>query len=592
MSLSRVRWSTVAIGIIALFATVYFNITFTENSKAYLSHHTQMLLLVVGWALCIWGFSGIKTLHIPRFGALARTPSHLFALTLIVWVAFFVRMVNLETGIHRTIDEIHSMEAVGDMRYGGNQRVLTPINAVTSFTWVYNYTQLFTTQLWGASLTAIRLPSVIFGVLQVIAVFGLARAFWGVRVGLMSALILATFPPHVHFSRIGLNNIVEPTFVLFAMLFLVRALRRPSLAHYALFGGFLGLTHYFYEGGRLFYTPFIVAWVGWMFLTHRPSVRPSARGLAVALMTFVLVAFPVYYVWLTNETPLFPRFGVVGRDIASFTEGGLPSVWRRFIDTFGIYTVNPEQGSFYKNDTGFILPALVPFFALGFGVALLRIRRMGEGLLVWWVVGVAVANMLVGDSLSSPRYCIVFPALAMLMSLGLNTLLGGVARVNKRSVRPLFALFAVAITLGQTYHYHGYHLGVAYSRQFFFEYDIVTKVWTRDIEDMMFRALELPPKSVVIVIAEGFPAVSNMGSLLWYYGRGENRDLSITRYYTRNVSRDWLKNIVPNPNFYFFIEPNDEATLALLSEFFTLSAPHYSPYNIPPERQFVMYGVQ
>lgn len=590
----KVRWAVVALGAIALSLVTALNVQLDGKGNAYLSAHTQILLLCVGWALCIWGLRG-RGAPIRK-----RAPNFtLPLLTLCLLVAFAVRMATLETGIHRTIDEIHAMQAAGDLRFGGNKPVLTPINGVTAFTWVYYYAQWWTTELWGASLTAIRLPSVVLGVLQVLGVYHLGRELWGVRVGLLSAFVLACFPPHVHFSRIGLNNIAEPTFALFAFVALWRGVVGGRPRDLVLAGGLLGITHYFYEGGRLFYSAFAVCWVAWVVVAHafrrqRMGATHGGRPVwahlhhyGIAVLALVLVALPVYYVWWTNGTPLFPRLGVVARSGDALIAGGLGGFLQGFANTFSLYAYRSELGTFYRNDSGFILPALTPFFALGVLWCALTLRGRG-GLLLWWLIGVSVANLFVGDSFSAPRYVIAFPSLAVVVALGIEACWRVLGAFAPRVARRAMIAIVVACCVGQISYYHGQYLRGAYARMFFFEYDIVTGEWTRDIEDMAFRALKLPPKSRAIAIANGFPAVGNLGSMRWYYGRAH--DLRLEMRYTRDVSEAWLSRL-PKAGLSFFVEPNDSATLALLAQMFTLAPPQTSPYNIPPERAFLWVQV-
>src|SRR5690606_27829994 len=113
----------------------------------------------------------------------------------------------------------------------------------------------------GHNLTGLRIFSAVFGTLTVPALYLLARELFDRRTALLAALLLATFPPHIHFSRLGLNNIADPLFGVLALAFLVRGLKRGGLRDYALSGVMLGLTQYFYEGGKLLYPLLFGAWL-------------------------------------------------------------------------------------------------------------------------------------------------------------------------------------------------------------------------------------------------------------------------------------------------------------------------------------------
>jgi 4-amino-4-deoxy-L-arabinose transferase-like glycosyltransferase len=110
------------------------------------------------------------------------------------------------------------------------------------------------------------------------------------RAGLLAALLLATYPPHIHFSRLALNNIADPLFGVLALALLAAGLRQRSRRALWLGGMALGLTAYFYEGGRLFYPLLTLLWLPALILAYRPPARLLARfGLAA-----LLVAAPVY----------------------------------------------------------------------------------------------------------------------------------------------------------------------------------------------------------------------------------------------------------------------------------------------------------
>ena len=61
-----------------------------------------------------------------------------------------------------------------------------------------------TLDLFGAGLSPLRIVSGFFGVAEVVALYALIKAVFDRRTALLAALLLATFPPHVHFSRLGM----------------------------------------------------------------------------------------------------------------------------------------------------------------------------------------------------------------------------------------------------------------------------------------------------------------------------------------------------------------------------------------------------
>ena len=87
--------------------------------------------------------------------------------------------------------------------------------------------------------------------LTIPAVYVLGKRLFDHRTGLLAGALLMAFPPHIHFSRIALNNIVDPCFAVVGFIFLLDGFRTQSRRSYALAGVCFGLTQYFYEGGRI-----------------------------------------------------------------------------------------------------------------------------------------------------------------------------------------------------------------------------------------------------------------------------------------------------------------------------------------------------
>src|SRR5690606_22371640 len=98
----------------------------------------------------------------------------------------------------------------------------------------------------GHHLSALRWPSLIVGTLTIPATYWLCRGLFDKSSAVVVALVLASFPPHIHYSRIGMNNIAEPLFGTLALAALAHAIKTQQRGYYALAGAALGLTQYFY----------------------------------------------------------------------------------------------------------------------------------------------------------------------------------------------------------------------------------------------------------------------------------------------------------------------------------------------------------
>ena len=114
-------------------------------------------------------------------------------------------------------------------------------------------------------------------------------------------------------------------------------------------------------------------------------------------------------------------------------------------------------------------------------------------------------------------------------------------------------------------------------------------IWVRDLEDVMFRAAELPPDTDVHVISHGFRDASSFDSILAFYGRAG--DVRLHLVLPEELTNDYLFGLSHTRHHAFFLEPENTTAVERLQASFLLSEPQYSSHNIPRAKQFVMYLV-
>ncbi len=603
------------------------------------SPHVQMVLLVAGLALVVWGLRGRSPSSVPvpeaehkQAGSGGRWRGVLL-LGAVLLLAFGLRYWQLGTAVRYLVDEMNTVPEVVAFQYPEYPvKLLTQMSGISPFPWVFAYAQWAGTLFLGDTLEGMRLASTFTGTFTVLALYVLARALFDRTTALMAALLLATFPPHLHFSRLALLNIADPLFGTFALAFLARGLVRQRRVDYALGGVFLGLTQYFYNGGRLFYLPLALVWVGLLIVVTSRSpvpaggktgparrlaldrllrgIRVNWRGLGVALLALVITAAPIYYTALAKGQP------VIGRMEAS---GLGPDYWRGLIAdgrydeylyrlgwAFRFYVQNPDDTIYYGGDTPLVLPLLLPAFLLGVGYCLHHWRRPGPLLLALWLVAGAVGNSILIMSAASTRFVIVFPVLTLLAAVGLRYTLPliwpprwpvlalrlklsarwarlrwpprDVARHLRRAALALAACAAVY----QGVYYWGPHLEM-YNRQLRIHHGFP------DGYDAIFRAVEFPRGTHVhIISASPFSQMDAQG--LADYLRDPGWLVVDTRTPSEAYSL-YLRGLPCGVDHAFFIAPDDMRTLAKLHRFFYLRPPAYSPNSdiIPDERELVLY---
>ncbi len=545
-----------------------------------MSPHVQFLLLVFGCALLVIGFGGVT--RWPRIKFAWGTVG---LLALITGAAFFLRFWQLEYALRMFVDEMNFASVVRDFWNTPNVPLLEPMSSIAAFPYLFPYWQAHTVELFGRNLIGLRAASAVVGTLTIPAVYLLGRAAFDRKTALIAALLLATFPPHLHFSRLGLNNIADPLFGTLALAFVMRGLAHNRRVDYAIGGVMLGLTHYFYEGGRFLFTPVMLIWLGGLVYFWRLRWRDL---LTMGLLALI-AAIPIYYTLYAIDRPVAAR--MVDNGTALSSEYWL-SLLRgdtdlrthtemRVVFPFMLYIRAVEGSLFYKGEQGFIMPALVPLFFLGIGYALARLRRPGPLLLILWVLATNMGNMLMVAADHSPRYVLVFPALMLLVAVGIRYTLAMLWPTEGRArLRTLLLALLVAGFAGyQAHYYFNGHLPL-------YNHQTRSSFPHRDGQDAVFRSLQFPPRTQVFIISEVPPDLNYTAGVLRFY----REDLFMDSIEPDVVTRDWIAERERGVDHAFFVEPGHDDILKLLGFYYYLLPPQYSPYDDLPEYfQFPLY---
>ena len=563
------------------------------------SPHIQMILLCVGLLTVILGFGG--SLRPDRID----WKGHHSILLGIVLLGGAIRLWNLEYTIHMFVDELLFMNGVVKLQLDSPPILLPTSNA---FTDVFSYMQLLLKSLFGANLSVLRIPSAIWGIVAIIGIYALARQFFTVRVALISAFLLAIMPAHIHFSRIGINNITGATIGIWFFVYVIRGTHYKGLGDWAIAGVLLGLTHYFYEGDRIFFTLFLLLWIMWitMFCRHDPTFRlPKPKQLAVFVFCMGLVITPFYHTLFSHNRSFTPRLDVTSSSDSVFTQGSPLSLLSVHLTEFLLdnqigqlgapihrYVQTPIEDSFYQSDNSYILPLLAPFFLLGFGILLGRIRTLHGAMLLWWTVGVAIGNSLIPDvfSGSSPRFVLVFAVLMLITAVGFDALWSILTNWILSSWQRWLGIgfFVVLGCLG------------LYQVDYYFNtivpnfYDSVYKAMNINnrprpaYDDMILRAVSLPENTTLHVFTDALFSNSYKADVPLFYGRSVD-DLSIEHSFVSDLTPAYFETLPRNRNHVFTFAEYHTSILEMIEPYFVITQIEGSPYNIPDDVEMTFY---
>jgi len=543
----------------------------------------QAALLAGGIALVAIGLGGLSRLRRPAGARLAA----LALIAALTAAALAVRFWALATSVRTLVDEGHFALGIEYVWEFPDLRLLEPMPTVASFPYLFSYLQAQAVALIGRDWAGLRAVSAILGGLTIPALYLLARTLYDRLTALLAGLILLTFMPHLHFSRLGLNNIADPLFGTLGLALLARGVQTGRRLDYALGGAALGLTQYFYDGGRMLFPVLAAAWLGAGVVLWRP--RPAGRGLLIALLAFALVAAPVYLTLAAGEWPLFNRMGSAGFNADYWARQREPDTlatrWTHFVHAAAMLVNSPENTYiyyylYYGGQHPLVPEWLVPAFLLGLGFAAWMWRRPGA-LPLGWVAGTLIGNALIVESAVSARYVVVFPALALLIALGLREtvrLIGPRGR-GQRATEGLLVIAGLAIALAQGAIYFGPFLDG-------FNQEVRAHI-DYDADDALLRAQALPPGAHLIIVGNDIlPEIDTRRHLAFL------RDGLTVRVMTTSEFAALDFGTLPTGTLAFFLPPDEPAAIARVTGLLSATGPLLSPYDLPREKGLWLYIAQ
>jgi hypothetical protein len=619
----RWRWLILAALLLAILAEINGNLLGLGWLSA-TSPHLQFLMLCAAIVCLIITFPNTSLVK----GTVTKLRPQSLVLSPVFWItllALLIRLWHNSDAIRVLVDEMNFLSGMTNFWKPDPIGILTPMDNISPFTWLFPYWQANFVALFGRNLGALRAVSAVVGALNIPALYLLAATLFNRRVALVAAFLLAVFPPHIHFSRIALLSITDPLLGTLVLAFLARGLQGGRPRDFALAGIFLGLTQYFFEGGRLLYIPLAAVWIiaCWLLTPMDVSVGTrralSLRGIGYTILCTALLAAPVYYTLLAIQKPLTGRMDASGlgtnfaeQIAAAPLEGGLNYLVNHLSPAIRIYALLPDQTRYYGGDTALLLPFVVPFFLLGLLTMLRHMRSPGHLLLLLWLLAVSFGNSLLKVSAASTRYVVVFPGLALITALGLcafvdwlwkqflsyhpsnltpemgtessNTGNWRLATGNLLITRhSLLVTILVVLAFYQLVYYFGPHLGS-------FDANFRETRPNHDIEDAVYRSLDFPAGTQVHIIGRGRFDVGYGTKFAAFF----RDDLPTDGYISADLNAETLAVLPRGVDQVFFFESLDVETLTLLQSTFksALEGPFFSPYNVAPERQFVMFIVR
>ena len=262
--------------------------------------------------------------------------------------------------------------------------------------------------LFGHSITALRLASVLAGSLVPVLAFFLVNRMLGLPSGILAGLFLAWHPWLLHQSRNMQGNILTPAMAL--VILLVAANRRISLGWRGVAVGLVaGVNMYGYAAS--YHLPLLGALALLLVPVSGGGWKPRLASAATALGISIAFALP--------SAIFLNDYWVKTIDVSA---GGKPAIiWQNMLGTARMFHMegDPDMRHWYPAGSPVLGPLLGPLFSLGLGLALAgRLGWAGGLALGWLVLGLVPGLVTSGGDRNIFRMIGAAPAVALLCSAG------------------------------------------------------------------------------------------------------------------------------------------------------------------------------
>ncbi|NOZ51164.1 MAG: hypothetical protein GXP37_14140 [Chloroflexi bacterium] len=290
------------------------------------------------------------------------------------------------------------------------------------------YLQTLFFRLLGTTFVAIKLQSLLPGILTVLALYFLARELFGVRTALFSTAFLAFNRWHFNMSRWGWNELYPPLIMVLSLLFILRGVRRRHWGDWLLAGLLLGLGMYTYLAIRLVVVV-IFLYLGLRLLLERGFLRRQWQGLLLFFVIYALTFAPLGFTYIKSPFTFLNRTEQVSikHDIDD-AGGDLQPLWQSVKRHALMFQVKGDLNPRHNLPGRPMLdPITGAFFLLGLAWALWRWRDHRHALLLLWVPVVLLGGILsrLNEAPQGYRVLAVVPAIALLAGEALDLSLRG-----------------------------------------------------------------------------------------------------------------------------------------------------------------------
>jgi len=306
----------------------------------------------------------------------------------------------------------------------------------------------------GQTITGLRLPSVVAGSLGVMLTWALVAEVSGRRTATLTALVMATYHFHIHWSRIALNNIWDTVWVPLMLLGCVWGWKHRWSGGALIAGVAVGFSQYFYAGSKVG-----VLLIGlWLIGVWRTDPAWDWRWACIFIgklaLTALVIGLPITLFAGRHPDIYFIRT----REVYGWSEAAMRAAqgssdpWAylgfQIRHAIGGFVDLPDITGFYGPGVPLTLELATPLWMVGVVWAM---RQKLYLPVAWFGLTLLFGSVMLGGNPSSSHVVVAIPAVCWLIVL--------VPEALWQAGYGWLAVALVAVVMGtDVYFYFGHYL--------------------------------------------------------------------------------------------------------------------------------------
>lgn len=318
---------------------------------------------------------------------------------------------------------------------------------------VHIYTTALSVKLLGLTEFSTRLPSAIFGTLNVLLIFFLAKMLFASNlVGLLSSLFLVASPQSIHFSRFNHEANFALFFFMLGLLLFYKSLKRKNILPLSVLCFILSMISY--HAAEIIVPPFVVL-LGILYFKNFRADRVNLAITAILVIGFIIIGIFQPRLLGTARFEQTVQGNVDIEKTALFKQTGNLFLGRinlilnqyswHFDPKFLFVTGDKNsrlssqgEGEFYKIDALFLI--------VGFLFLIFKRSKPGLVILAWALLG-PLPSSLVAEAPHAGRTVFMMGSWQIIAALGFYTLTSTFKRFQARTIVGSLLLIILLIFL-------------------------------------------------------------------------------------------------------------------------------------------------